>query len=302
MIGNRKFKDLTIKNNFMFGAVMCDESNCKELLELVLQIPIKRIEVSKEKCIVYHPEYKGVRLDVYAKDEHNTHYNVEMQTIKKKALGKRARYYHSQIDMELLRSGEDYDMLPDSYVIFVCDFDPFGKKKYCYTFQQMCIEDSALTQQDGCKTIFLSTYGENDSEVSEGIVKFLQFVKADLEESKQNFEDAFVKKLQKSVVDIKESREMEERFMTIEQYIKEECEELVEEVRAIAMAEGHAQGHAEGERMGKAESVLCLLEELGVVSNEVREKIQNEMELQTLQRWLKLAAKSENMEQFLNNM
>ena len=62
----------------MFGAVMCDEENCRQLLEMVLKIPIQRVEVSKEKSIVYHPEYKGVRLDVYARDENQTHYNVEM--------------------------------------------------------------------------------------------------------------------------------------------------------------------------------------------------------------------------------
>lgn len=77
MAENKKFKELTIKNNFMFGAVMCNPDNCKELLEMILQIPIERVEVSKEKSIVYHPEYKGVRLDVYAKDEKNTHYDVE---------------------------------------------------------------------------------------------------------------------------------------------------------------------------------------------------------------------------------
>lgn len=49
MAGSKKFRDLTIKNNFMFGAVMCDEQNCKEFLELVLQMPIERVEVSKEK-------------------------------------------------------------------------------------------------------------------------------------------------------------------------------------------------------------------------------------------------------------
>ena len=41
------------------------------------------VEISKEKSIVYHPEYKGVRLDVYAKDENHTRYNVEMQVQKK---------------------------------------------------------------------------------------------------------------------------------------------------------------------------------------------------------------------------
>ena len=58
----KRLKELTIKDNFMFGAVMMDEDNCKGLLERVLKIPIDRVDVSKEKSIVYHPEYKGVRL------------------------------------------------------------------------------------------------------------------------------------------------------------------------------------------------------------------------------------------------
>ena len=29
--------------------------------------------------MIYHPEYKGIRLDVYAKGRENTHYNIEMQ-------------------------------------------------------------------------------------------------------------------------------------------------------------------------------------------------------------------------------
>lgn len=77
----------------MFGAVMSIPENCKGLLELILHKKIGQIIVSKEKSIVYHPEYKGVRLDVYAKDEVSTHYNVEMQVLKKPALGKRSRYY-----------------------------------------------------------------------------------------------------------------------------------------------------------------------------------------------------------------
>ena len=40
---------------------------------------IDHVEISTEKNIVYHPEYKGVRLDVYAKDEKNTRYNIEMK-------------------------------------------------------------------------------------------------------------------------------------------------------------------------------------------------------------------------------
>ena len=83
----KTLSELTIKDNFVFGAVMCEEDNCRKFLEMVLDFPIERVEVNKEKSIVYHPEYKGVRLDVYAKDEKNTHYNVEMQAIKEPALG-----------------------------------------------------------------------------------------------------------------------------------------------------------------------------------------------------------------------
>lgn len=38
----KKLQDLTIKDNFMFGAVMIDEENCKEFLELVLEFPIEK--------------------------------------------------------------------------------------------------------------------------------------------------------------------------------------------------------------------------------------------------------------------
>ena len=154
---NRKktLQELTIKDNFMFGAVMCDEEICKQFLEMALEIPIERVEVSKEKCIVYHPQFKGVRLDIYAKDETRTRYNVEMQALKKDALPKRGRYYHSQIDMELLRTGLDYSELPNSYVIFICDFDPFGAGKYRYTIQNRCEELSDTLIEDGNVTIFL---------------------------------------------------------------------------------------------------------------------------------------------------
>ena len=162
MTKRKKLQELTIKDNFMFGAVMVDEELCREFLELALGFKIARVTVSKEKSIVYHPEYKGVRLDVVADDENRTHYNVEMQVLRKKHLGKRSRYYHSQIDMELLLAGLEYGQLPDSYVIFVCDFDPFYKKRYRYTFDTVCKEDDTICLEDGNHTVFLSTCGENE--------------------------------------------------------------------------------------------------------------------------------------------
>lgn len=203
----RCLSDLTIKNDFMFGEVMINPENCKEFLERALEIEIDRVDVSREKSMVYHPDYKGIRLDVYAKDENNTCYNVEMQMTKKPALGRRSRYYQSQMDMDILLSGREYAELPDSYVIFICDFDPFGERKYRYTFQMQCKESNQTPLEDGRRIVFLSTCGENEDEISKELLAFLKFVKADL----------------------KESREMEERFMTLEEMLKDERKEGLKE-------------------------------------------------------------------------
>ena len=84
------FHNLTISNNFMFAAVMEDPENCRGLLEMVLEFPIARIEVSTEKSIIHHPQYHGVRLDVYARGDDSTRYNVEMQVRNKDNLPKRS--------------------------------------------------------------------------------------------------------------------------------------------------------------------------------------------------------------------
>jgi hypothetical protein len=73
-------QELTIKDNFMFCAVMSDELHCRDCLELVLEIPIEKVTVCQEKRIIYHPGYRGIRLDVVARDEKHTHYDVELQT------------------------------------------------------------------------------------------------------------------------------------------------------------------------------------------------------------------------------
>lgn len=306
MARRKLLKEITIKNNFMFGAVMCDEKNCKGLLERVLNIPIERVEVSKEKSILYHPMYKGIRLDVYAKDEQGTHYDIEMQALTHPALEKRSRYYHSQMDMELLQSGEDYEQLPNAYVIFICDFDPFRKRKYCYTFESVCQEDKDLVLNDGRKSIFLSTEGENEEEVSPSLVKFLQFVKADLLESEKDFEDDFVKSLQDSVQRVKESREMEKNFMLFQEFLKEERKQGRAEGRAEGLEEGRAEGREEGREEGRVEgianSIVAILEDKGSIPQNLRDRITQEKDLDVLGQWVKKAALAESVTQFLEQI
>ena len=289
----KTLQDLTIKDNFLFGAVMSVEENCKGFLEMVLGFSIAQVVVSKEKSIVYHPEYKGVRLDIYAEDENHTHYNVEMQMKKKTALGKRSRYYHSQMVMEALTSGEDYETMPDTFVIFVCDFDPFGEHLYCYTFGNECRENKNVKLDDGSYTIFLSTRGENEEEVPAELVRFLKFVTADLEESEEDFQDKLVKRFQETIHNIKADREMGERYMIFEEMLREEKQE--------GRQEGLLEGRIEGRIEATREGIFELLEDLGEVPDKLRDRMEALEKLGDLKFLFKLAAKADSIENFVKD-
>ena len=284
-MGQRKrLQDLTIKDSFMFGAVMCDEDNCKEFLELALGISIESVTVSKEKSIVYHPEYKGVRLDVFAKDENRTHYNIEMQSSKKPALGKRTRYYHSQLDMEMLESGSHYSELPDAYVIFICDYDPFGMGRYRYTWDMICHEEPALELLDGSHTIIFSTCGKDVEDVPEQLVNFLRFVGTGQDIFPDGCADEYVRKLQASVEHIKTSREMEARYMLWKEMIQEEREEAKEE------------GRAEGRAEMYTELVSKLMEDF---PEELKQRLLEAKDLNVLKAYLRKASHFTSIEEFL---
>lgn len=235
----KTFQELTIKDPFMFAATMSDEEQCKAFLEIVLEMEIAQVSVITEKTIAYHPEYHGIRLDVLAVEEGiNRRFNVEMQVKDKKNLPKRSRYYHSQLDMDALLTGVDYNHLPDTYVIFICDYDPFGDRLYRYTICNHCKENDKDVD-DGDYTIWLSSKGNNVAEESGELVKFLQYVEDPEKES--DSEGEFVKSLKEQIAAIKRNREWEGRFMLLEEMIADEREE--------AMAEGHAKGFAEGEQL-----------------------------------------------------
>ena len=286
----KTLQDLTIKDNFLFGAVMSVEENCKGFLEMVLGFPIAHVVVSKEKSIVYHPEYKGVRLDIYAEDEHRTHYNVEMQVQKKNALGRRSRYYHSQMVMEALASGEDYETMPDTFVIFICDYDPFGEHLYCYTFGTECRENKHVKLDDGGCTIFLSTKGENEAEVPPELVRFLKFVTADLAESEEDFQDELVGQFQETIQRIKTDRKMGERYMIFEEMLREEKQE------------GRQEGRLEGRLEAKREDILELLEDLGTIPDELRDRIAGIENLEVLKVLHKIAARADSFHTFEEKM
>ena len=89
-------------------------------------------------------EGRGIRLDVYLKDDKRTVYNLEMQVKKQDNIPRRMRYYQGMMDVNLLKESQAYEGLNDSFVIFLCRFDLFGKNKAKYIFKNTCKEVAGL--------------------------------------------------------------------------------------------------------------------------------------------------------------
>lgn len=277
----RNFKDLTIRDAFMFAAVMSDPEICRRVLELALGIPISEVHIQTEKTMSYHSEYHGVRLDVYAADVNRTRFNVEMQVTLQKFLSKRSRYYHDQIDMDALLTGNSYEDLPDTYVIFICDFDPFGDGLYRYSTGTYC-EETGNRINDGVKTIYLNAHGKNRKDIPEELLEFLDYVKNTGRRKEISTADPFVRHLQNTIDTIKQDRSMEERYMLLEEMMHNEKQEGRQEI-----------------------AVQFLLDSLNSkfsVSTALSKKISSETDMNKLQSWFQLSLKVTSLEDFEKNM
>ena len=243
---NKSLRDLNLEDDFLFAKVMSDRNICKELLENILQVKIEKVElVEEQKTIDLLLESKGIRLDVYVKDENNTIYNVEMQRGKHKSLPKRLRYYQGNIDLDLISKGEDYKKLSKSYIIFICTFDLFNKGRHKYTFKNICLEDSSIILNDETEKIILNTKGVMN-DLSEELLEFLAYVEESTDDIVEKFKGNLVKNIHKKVKEVKNDILVEVEFMTLLERDREKIEEGrregIEEARKQLILKQYSKG------------------------------------------------------------
>ena len=65
---------------------------------------------------------------------------------------------------------------------------------------------------------------------------------------------------------------------------------------------GIEEGREEGFSAGKADAILELLEDIGTIPEEIRERIHNEKDSKVLNGWLKQAAKAASIDEFVSKM
>lgn len=164
-------------DDFMFCKVMEYEPVCREFLEILFLSPIEKITyLSSQNAITTSSNSKFIRLDVLVKDKTGTSYDIGMQVSNEYNLPKRMRYYQAALDVSFLDQGYSYKALNDSYILFICLFDPIGSNQAVYTFENICVENKELHLQDGTKKIILNAnaFKRTDNRALQG---FLQYVK-----------------------------------------------------------------------------------------------------------------------------
>lgn len=211
MVKQKEYEKLELKDDFMFGKVMQNETICKEFLEHLMNIKIDSITYpERQKSLKITSEGKGVRLDVYVQDDEDVIYDAEMQKKSNEEIAeqlpKRSRYYQGMIDLNLLEKGASYQDLSESYIIFICTYDPFGTNLYRYTFENICKEDDSLSLKDGTKKVFFNTKGTK-GDISEQAKVLLDYI----DRSVTN--DEFTKSLEKEVEKVRKNEMWRREYM-----------------------------------------------------------------------------------------
>ena len=245
----KKWEDLTITDDFMFCKVMSDPDICKELLEILLHIKIERLEFQEpQKSFKLTSESRGIRLDVYVKDS-NRVFDIELQTTNERNLELRTRYYQGVMDISELEKGEIFSNMKESYIIFICMFDPFGADMPIYTVKQTFEENEKLIFDDKTHKIFYNVNAfeklSNDVETK----AFLEYL------CKHQSTTKFTQSLETAVYRNKNNQNWRQNYMTLAYDMHMVAKEAAKEAFENGFSAGEERGRNEGISIGLSQGI-----------------------------------------------
>ncbi len=136
----------------------CFEGNTASI-ELVLQIVLEKPDL---KVLDVHTQVfvenllnRSVRFDILATDSTGAKVNVEIQRADKGTGRRRARYNSSMMDANLLKKGDNFDELPETWVIFITENDVMGKGLPLYPVER-CFLETGERFGDGSHILYVN--------------------------------------------------------------------------------------------------------------------------------------------------
>ena len=225
-----------LTNDIIFGWVMKSDENCLAIIRAILpELNITSI-IHKEiqHDITPVASTRGVRFDAVVQDDQKRYYDIEMQVENTGDLGKRARYYQSQIDNETLMKGQTFHKLKESFVIFLCAFDPFSYGLRRYQFHQYEDTIRNLRLDTHAHVLFINSKG-TEGEVSNDLAGII-----DVMNQKPNQTNPLASKLMKEIDYYNQDSEKRRELMDYATRLLDE--------RLIGEEKGRQEGRREGVR------------------------------------------------------
>lgn len=245
-----KVRAMTLMDDIFFNCFMEDD---KKAMEYILNIIMERhdlnvINVRAQHCIpnIYG---RGVRFDVFATDQYGTEYNFEVQNASNGAPPKRARYNSDMLDLRRLKSGDDFDALPETYVIFITAKDVLGHGLPIYHIDRH-INELGTPFNDMAHIIYVN--GENTSSTPLGMLM-------------QDFKNADPAKMHSKLLADKmkylksTDEEVNKMCNIVEEYV---AERLAEEKAARAEAEARVAKAEAKAAISKLDSIKNLMKNM----------------------------------------
>ena len=212
------------------------EPICREFLEMLFTTTIEKITyLSSQNTVTANSGAKSVRLDVLVKDEAGTAYDIEMQVGNEYNIPKWMRYYQAVLDVAFLDKGYSYKALNESFIIFVCLFDPIGSNRAVYTFENICVEDKRSLLQDGSKKIILNAtaFKETNNKELQG---FLQYVKTG------KVTTAYTGRIEQMIQTVKHNEQLRKEYHILPAVLMDAFDEGEAKGKSLGLVEGEIRG------------------------------------------------------------
>lgn len=123
------------------------------LTELVLRIitekdDLKVISVTTQSDLQRLAGARSLSLDIDATDANGKRYDLEVQRSDAGAGAKRARYHLSAMDVEHLGRGQEFEELPETYIIFLTENDIYGGGAPLYRIERINITQKIMFEDE----------------------------------------------------------------------------------------------------------------------------------------------------------
>ena len=153
-----------LDDDFLTKCFEGDTASIELVLQIVLEKPDLKVLDVRTQVFVENLLNRSVRLDILATDSTGAKLNVEVQRSDKGAGRKRARYNSSMMDANLLKKGEDFDKLPETWVIFITENDVMGKGLPLYPIER-CFLETGERFEDGSHILYVNGAYRRDTPI-----------------------------------------------------------------------------------------------------------------------------------------